>query len=61
LRANNLFASRDGGFVANNPTLYALADARLLGHLPENIRVVSVGVGEYPAPTLPAFTRLRAI
>jgi uncharacterized protein len=46
---------RDGGFVANNPTLFAIADAtESLGHARENIRVVSVGVGEYPAPTLPA-------
>jgi predicted acylesterase/phospholipase RssA len=46
---------RDGGFVANNPTLYAIADAvGSLGHPPEDVRVVSVGVGEYPAPTLPA-------
>lgn len=46
---------RDGGFVANNPTLYAIADATgSLGYAREDIRVVSVGVGEYPAPTLPA-------
>jgi uncharacterized protein len=46
---------RDGGFVANNPTLYAIADATgSLGHAGENVRVVSVGVGEYPAPKLPA-------
>ena len=46
---------RDGGFVANNPTLYAIADATgSLGHASENVRVVSVGVGEYPAPKLPA-------
>lgn len=46
---------RDGGFVANNPTLYAIADATgSLGHARKNIRVVSVGVGEYPPPTLPA-------
>ncbi|MCW2194990.1 putative acylesterase/phospholipase RssA [Bradyrhizobium elkanii] len=46
---------RDGGFVANNPTLYAVADAvESLGHDRENLRVVSLGVGEYPAPTLPA-------
>jgi uncharacterized protein len=46
---------RDGGFVANNPTLYAIADA--IGSLSrpiENVRVISVGVGEYPAPKLPA-------
>jgi predicted acylesterase/phospholipase RssA len=46
---------RDGGFVANNPALYAIADAtESLGHSREKIRLVSVGVGEYPAPTLPA-------
>lgn len=46
---------RDGGFVANNPTLYAIADATgSLGNASENVRVVSVGVGEYPSPKLPA-------
>jgi patatin-like phospholipase/acyl hydrolase len=41
----------DGGYCANNPTLYAIADAIMaLKLLPENIRVVSVGVGVYPAP-----------
>lgn len=46
---------RDGGFVANNPTLYAIADAtESIGNSRSNIRVVSVGVGEYPPPTLPA-------
>lgn len=41
----------DGGFCANNPTLYAIADAtRALGVSRENIRVVSVGVGVYPEP-----------
>jgi uncharacterized protein len=41
----------DGGYCANNPTLYAIADA--LGGLktpPENLRVISVGVGLYPEP-----------
>ncbi len=39
----------DGGFVANNPTLFALADA--LGPLSvarEDIRVLSLGTGNYP-------------
>ena len=41
----------DGGYCANNPTLYAIADAVMaLGLPPELIRVVSVGVGVYPAP-----------
>lgn len=48
---------RDGGFVANNPTLYAIADAtESLGFLRANVRVVSIGVGEYPAPKLPAWS-----
>ncbi len=41
----------DGGYCANNPTLYALADA--LGPLKrrrEDVRVISVGVGMYPQP-----------
>ncbi|GLR89795.1 patatin-like phospholipase family protein [Bradyrhizobium iriomotense] len=43
----------DGGFCANNPTLYALADVTgPLGKARADIRVVSIGVGEYP-PKLP--------
>jgi patatin-like phospholipase/acyl hydrolase len=39
----------DGGFCANNPTLYALADVTgPLGKARIDVRVVSVGVGEYP-------------
>jgi predicted acylesterase/phospholipase RssA len=41
----------DGGYCANNPTLYAVADALIaLKVARENIRVVSVGVGVYPEP-----------
>jgi hypothetical protein len=41
----------DGGFCANNPTLYALADAtKPLKYAPTDIRVVSLGVGAYPPP-----------
>jgi patatin-like phospholipase/acyl hydrolase len=41
----------DGGFCANNPSLYAIADATVaLGIPPENIRVVSLGCGNYPPP-----------
>ena len=41
----------DGGFCANNPTLYAIADATMaLSVAPENIRVVSLGCGNYPPP-----------
>lgn len=41
----------DGGYCANNPTLYAIADA--VGPLQKarpDLRVVSVGVGVYPQP-----------
>jgi predicted acylesterase/phospholipase RssA len=41
----------DGGYCANNPTLYAIADALIALKVPrENIRAVSVGVGVYPEP-----------
>lgn len=41
----------DGGYCANNPTLYAISDAvEALGVPQERVRVVSLGVGEYPAP-----------
>jgi patatin-like phospholipase/acyl hydrolase len=41
----------DGGYCANNPTLYAIADAIMALKIPpENIRVVSIGVGVYPSP-----------
>lgn len=41
----------DGGYCANNPTLYALADAvEALGRSRQDIRLVSVGVGVYPQP-----------
>ena len=39
----------DGGFTANNPTLFAIADATgPLGIPPEDIRILSVGTGSYP-------------
>ena len=38
----------DGGFVANNPTLFAIMDANKALKIPEeNIRVLNVGVGNY--------------
>lgn len=41
----------DGGFCANNPTLYAIADAVQAMKVPTHeLRVVSVGVGVYPEP-----------
>jgi uncharacterized protein len=50
----------DGGYCANNPTLYAIADAtRALGLAPESLRVVSVGVGNYPEPKHGLLSRMR--
>ena len=41
----------DGGYCANNPTLYAIADAvQALRSDRKDIRLVSVGVGVYPDP-----------
>ncbi len=41
----------DGGYCANNPTLYAIADAVIaLKKEHKDIRVVNVGVGVYPEP-----------
>jgi hypothetical protein len=41
----------DGGYCANNPTLYAIADAVEAFNVPrKHIRVISIGVGEYPTP-----------
>ena len=41
----------DGGYCANNPTLYAIADATAaLNVSRSDIRVVSIGVGIYPEP-----------
>jgi uncharacterized protein len=41
----------DGGYCANNPTLYAIADAvQALKKQRTDLRVVNVGVGVYPQP-----------
>ena len=41
----------DGGYCANNPTLYAIADAvEALKKERASIRVLNVGVGVYPEP-----------
>lgn len=50
----------DGGYVANNPTLYAIGDAiELLGCARRDVRVVSIGVGEYPSPKLKVWSVRR--
>lgn len=49
----------DGGYCANNPALYALADAiAALRYKPEDCRVISVGCGGYPQPRYPFHRRL---
>jgi uncharacterized protein len=41
----------DGGYCANNPTLYAIADAIKAYNIDRhNVRVVNIGVGNYPEP-----------
>ncbi|HVU53524.1 MAG TPA: patatin-like phospholipase family protein [Puia sp.] len=50
----------DGGYCANNPTLYAIADAtRALKFVHEDLRVVSIGVGKYPDPKRGWFSKTR--
>jgi len=41
----------DGGYVANNPALYALADAvGPLGFASQDCRLLTIGCGQYPEP-----------
>lgn len=50
----------DGGYSANNPTLYAIADAVMaLNVQRSDIRVVSLGVGVYPQKPQPLFSLER--
>jgi uncharacterized protein len=52
----------DGGYCANNPTLYAISDAvEALGIPLERVRVVSIGVGEYPTPKYSILSVMRWI
>jgi predicted acylesterase/phospholipase RssA len=47
----------DGGYCANNPALYAIADATAaMGTSRADLRVVSVGVGIYPQPRAKSWT-----
>jgi uncharacterized protein len=50
----------DGGYCANNPTLYALVDATVsLGFSRDRVRVVNVGVGSYPEPKRGLWERIK--
>jgi patatin-like phospholipase/acyl hydrolase len=52
----------DGGYCANNPTLYAIADAiNALKVSRSSIHVVSVGVGEYPSPIKRWYSPMKLI
>jgi predicted acylesterase/phospholipase RssA len=56
--AGNRVELIDGGYCANNPTLYAIADAVTpLQIARPNLRVVSIGVGVYPEPNPPIIMR----
>ncbi|SNY90314.1 Patatin-like phospholipase [Cohaesibacter sp. ES.047] len=49
----------DGGYCANNPTLYAIADATGSLNVPRQyLRVVSIGVGIYPSPKPSLFSKM---
>jgi len=48
----------DGGYVANNPTLFAIADAVNAFNIPHgDVKVLSIGVGEYNEPKRSIFHR----
>ncbi|MBW6494144.1 MAG: patatin-like phospholipase family protein [Burkholderiaceae bacterium] len=50
----------DGGYVANNPALYALADAvGPLKFAPADCRVLTIGCGQYPEPRYSFFERTK--
>ena len=50
----------DGGYCANNPTLYAIADALIALKTPPGLtRVLSIGVGAYPEPKKKIIQRIK--
>jgi uncharacterized protein len=50
----------DGGYCANNPTLYAVSDAIMAMNVPQDkLRVVNVGVGVYPEPKRSLLNKMR--
>jgi patatin-like phospholipase/acyl hydrolase len=51
LKNDGKIEARDGGFCANNPSLFSLTDVlKPMGVPYVNIRLLSVGVGHYPEP-----------
>jgi patatin-like phospholipase/acyl hydrolase len=58
IREGQLVELADGGYCANNPTLYAIADAvKAFNEDRSNLRVVSLGVGTYPEPKYSLYKR----
>jgi predicted acylesterase/phospholipase RssA len=58
IREGQVVELADGGYCANNPTLYAIADAvRAFKEDTSNLRVVSLGVGTYPEPKYSFYKR----
>jgi patatin-like phospholipase/acyl hydrolase len=58
IRDGEIVELADGGYCANNPTLYALADTvRALKENPRNLRLISLGVGIYPEPKYTLYKR----
>ncbi|MBN9409688.1 MAG: patatin-like phospholipase family protein [Burkholderiales bacterium] len=56
---SDLITAIDGGFVANNPTLFAINDAVKALGIPENeIKVLNVGVGHYVEPQQTFYAKL---
>ena len=52
----------DGGYCANNPTLYALVDAiAALKYAPKDCRVLSIGCGQYPYPRYRFFNFMKRL
>jgi uncharacterized protein len=52
----------DGGYCANNPTLYAIADAlQGMGQKRGDLRVLNIGVGNYPAPKKPLVWAIKQL
>lgn len=52
----------DGGYCANNPTLFAIADStKGFGKKHCDLRVVNIGVGVYPTPKKPLVSLVKKI
>ncbi len=51
IHSGDVIELADGGYCANNPTLYAIADATLAYQVqPHHLQLLSIGVGIYPTP-----------